>query len=118
MRRVALLTFAALFFAYEQWSFYTWMQMHGSASAGLAHAWSTLRQDPMVFMAWNDMGVFTAIVLVWLARDLRARGRAIWWWPATLIMGCPPLLVYLATGSDASRHDAVRGSDRAVTRAH
>ena len=87
MRRPLLLVFAALFFAYEQWSFYTWMQMHGTASAGAAHAWRTLRQDPMVFMAWNDMGVFTAIVLVWLARDLRARGRAIWWWPATLIMG-------------------------------
>ncbi len=102
MRRPALLLAAALFFAYEQWSFYQWMQQHGSVAAGLTHAWTTLRQDPMVFMAWNDMGVFTAIVLVWLARDLRARGRAIWWWPATLLMGCPPLLVYLATGSDAS----------------
>jgi hypothetical protein len=109
--------FAAIFFAYEQWSFYTWMQMHGTASAGLAHAWTTLRQDPMVFMAWNDMGVFTAIVLVWLARDLRARGRAIGWWPATLIMGCPPLLVYLATGSDASPRGAARETDPAVTRA-
>jgi hypothetical protein len=117
MRRPLLLLFAALFFAYEQWSFYTWMQMHGTATAGLAHAWMTLRQDPMVFMAWNDMGVFTAIVLVWLARDLRARGRAIWWWPATLIMGCPPLLVYLATGNDASRRGASLGSDPVVARA-
>ena len=117
MRRPALLLFAALFFAYEQWSFYTWMKMHGSVSTGLAHAWMTLRQDPMVFMAWNDMGVFTAIVLVWLARDLRARDRAIWWWPATLIMGCPPLLVYLATGTGASPHAAARGTVQPEVRA-
>ena len=117
MRRPLLFLFAALFFAYEQWSFYTWIQMHGTVAAGLAHAWTTLRQDPMVFMAWNDMGVFTAIVLVWLARDLRTRGRAIWWWPATLSMGCPPLLVYLATGSDASLLAAARGTAQGATRA-
>ena len=97
MRRPLLLTTAALFFLYEQWAFYQWMQQHGSVSAGLAHAWMTLRQDPMVFMAWNDMGVFTAVVLTWLWRDLRASGRSMRWWPATLLMGCPPLLVYLAT---------------------
>lgn len=110
MRRPALLLAAALFFAYEQWSFYQWIQQNGSVAAGLTHAWTTLRLDPMVFMAWNDMGVFTAVVLVWLARDLRARGRAIWWWPATLLMGCPPLLVYLATGSDASPRAAAPGT--------
>jgi hypothetical protein len=96
-RRNLLLVAAALFFVYEQWSFYTWMQQHGSVQAGLTHAWMTLRQDPMVFMAWNDMGVFTAVVLVWLWRDLRATQRSAWWWPATLLMGCPPLLTYLAT---------------------
>lgn len=104
MRRILLYTAAALFFVYEQFAFQAWMRMHGSVSAGLSHAWMTLRQDPMVFMAWNDMAVFTAIVLVWLARDLRAQGRSIWWWPATLIFGCPPLLVYLA------RRDAARVS--------
>ncbi len=96
MRRILLFSAAALFFAYEQYSFYLWMQAHGTVSAGLAHAWMTLRQDPMVFMAWNDMGVFTVCVLVWLARDLRAAGRSLGWWPATLIFGCPPLLIYLA----------------------
>lgn len=96
MRRSALYAMAVLFFAYEQWSFYTWMQQHGTVSAGLSHAWMTLRQDPMVFMAWNDMGIFTALVLVWLWRDLTARHQSRWWWPATLLLGCPPLLVYLA----------------------
>jgi hypothetical protein len=91
---------AALFFAYEQWSFYQWMQQHGSVRAGLAHAWMTLRQDPMVFMAWNDMGIFTGLVLIWLWRDLRRTNRSPGWWPATLLLGCPPLLVYLGTRSD------------------
>jgi hypothetical protein len=94
--RVYLYVFAAFFFAYEQVAFYLWMQRHGSVGAGLAHAWLTLRQDPMVFMAWNDMAVFTMCVLVWLARDIRMRKRAVAWWPATLIFGCPALLVYLA----------------------
>jgi hypothetical protein len=93
---------AALFFAYEQVAFYTWIQANGTVSAGLAHAWMTLRQDPMVFMAWNDMGVFTACVLVWLARDIRMTKRAFAWWPATLIFGCPPLLVYLALRKPSS----------------
>jgi hypothetical protein len=95
MRRPLLYLAAALFFLYEQVAFYQWMQMHGTVSAGLSHAWATLRADPMVFMAWNDMGVFTALVLVWLARDLRTQGRSKLWWPATLIFGCPPLLIYL-----------------------
>lgn len=97
VRRPALLVVAGLFFTYEQWSFAQWMEQHGTISAGLAHAWTTLRADPMVFMAWNDMGVFTAVVLTWLWRDLRRSGRAVWWWPATLLLGCPPLLVYLGT---------------------
>jgi Terpene cyclase DEP1 len=96
MRRPLLYLTAALFFAYEQYAFYLWMQAHGTVSAGLAHAWMTLRQDPMVFMAWNDMGIFTACVLVWLARDLKQQQRSKAWWPATLIFGCPPLLIYLA----------------------
>jgi hypothetical protein len=97
VRRPALLVAALAFFAYEQWAFYQWMQQHGTVSAGLAHAWMTLRQDPMVFMAWNDMGIFTAMVLVWLWRDIRATRRGFAWWPATLLLGCPPLLVYLGT---------------------
>jgi hypothetical protein len=60
---------------------------HGPA--GLSHAWMTLRQDPMVFMAWNDMGIFTAIVLTWLWRDVRRSGRSFAWWPATLCWAVP-----------------------------
>ena len=96
MRKPLLWGAAALFFVYEQWAFSQWMQQHGSVSAGLSYAWMTLRQDPMVFMAWNDMGIFTALVLVWLWRDVRRSGRSLAWWPATLLLGCPPLLVYLA----------------------
>lgn len=96
MRKPLLYLAAALFFAFEQWSFYRWRTQFGSVSAGLTHAWETLRADPMVFMAWNDMGVFTALVLVWLWRDLKARGRSLLWWPATLIFGCVPLLIYIA----------------------
>lgn len=109
VRRPLLYLAAALFFFYEQYAFYQWMQQHGTVSAGLAHAWSTLRADPMVFMAWNDMGVFTVIVLIWLARDLRARGASLLWWPATLLFGCPPLLVYLARHPDALQPRAMRG---------
>jgi hypothetical protein len=43
------------------------------------------------------MGVFTALVLVWLWRDLRTTRRSRVWWPATLLLGCPPLLIYLST---------------------
>jgi hypothetical protein len=108
MRKPLLYTAAALFFAFEQWSFYRWIQEFGSVSAGLTHAWATLRADPMVFMAWNDMGVFTAIVLVWLLRDLKASKRSVLWWPATLIFGCVPLLIYLANRTDASPRAASR----------
>lgn len=108
MRKPLLWGAAALFFGYEQWAFSQWMQQHGSVSAGLSHAWMTLRQDPMVFMAWNDMGIFTAIVLTWLWRDIRRANRSLLWWFATLLTGCPPLLVYLGlyTHPAPSTHDA------------
>jgi hypothetical protein len=96
MRRPLLYTAAALFFAYEQVAIYQWLQQNGSVSAGLAHAWETLQRDPGVFMAWNDMAVFTAVVLVWLWHDLKTSGLTRLYWFATLFMGCPPLLVYLA----------------------
>jgi hypothetical protein len=102
MRKTLLIGLALLFFAYEQVAFYQWMQQHGTVAAGLAHAWKTLRQDPMVFMAWNDMGIFTALVLIWLWRDVKRTGRSFAWWPATLLLGCPPLLLYLARGERPS----------------
>lgn len=96
MRNTLLYISAALFFVYEQLSIYQWLQQHESVSAGLAHAWQSLTADPALFMAWNDMAVFTAVVLVWLWRDLGRSGLTRLYWPATLLMGCPPLLVYLA----------------------
>ncbi len=96
MRRSGLVIVAVLFFVYEQIAFSQWMTQNGGLVPALTHAWETLRRDPMVFMAWNDMAVFTAVVLVWLWRDLKASKRPVWWWPATLLLGCPALLVYLA----------------------
>ena len=96
MRRPLLVVFAVLFFAYEQLAFFRWTSQFGGVGAGLSHAWATLQADPMVFMAWNDMAVFTAVVLVWLWRDLKQSGRSMIWWLATLLMGCPSLLLYLA----------------------
>ena len=45
MRRPLLYLAAALFLAYEQVAFYQWMQAHGTVSAGLAHAWQSLRAE-------------------------------------------------------------------------
>lgn len=103
MQRIVLYAVAALFFAYEQVAFLKWLRTHGSVSAGLAHIWETLRRDDMVFMMWNDMGIFTVVVLVWLWRDLRASGRSKLWFPATLVWGCVPFLVYLARNHTAPR---------------
>lgn len=96
LRNPLLYISAALFFVYEQLAIYRWMQQHDSVSAGLTHAWESLTADPALFMAWNDMAVFTAIVLVWLWRDLNTSGLTRLYWFATLLTGCPPLLVYLA----------------------
>ena len=84
----------------------------------LTHAWSTLRADPMVFMAWNDMGIFTVLVLVWFARELVARKHSLLWWPATLIFGCPPLLIYLARygGPQHGATDSAEITPRALER--
>ena len=96
MRNALLYISAALFFVYEQLAIYQLLQQHESVSAGLSHAWQSLTASPALFMAWNDMAVFTAIVLVWLWRDLNTSGLTRLYWFATLLMGCPPLLVYLA----------------------
>ena len=70
MRRPMLYLAAALFFAYEQVAFYQWMQLHGTVGAGMTHAWRTLRADPMVFMAWNDMGAVSYTHLTLPTSDL------------------------------------------------
>ena len=74
MRKPLLYTAALAFFVYTQWSIWTWLAQHGSFGVAGAHAWDTLMRDPFVLMAWNDMAIFTAIVLVWLWRDLTATG--------------------------------------------
>ncbi len=96
MRKPLLYTAALAFFAYSQWAIWTWLSQHGSFSAAGAHAWDTLMRDPFVLMAWTDMAIFTAVVLVWLWRDLTATGFTRLYWWATLFTGCPALLVYLA----------------------
>ena len=42
------------------------------------------------------MAIFTAVVLVWLWRDLTVTGFTRLYWWLTLLTGCPALLVYLA----------------------
>jgi hypothetical protein len=96
MPRPLLYAAAAVFTVFEQVSLVLWVRANGSVSAGLSHAWSALTQDAAVFMAWSDMAVFTAVVLVWLWNDLKTSGKSKWYWLATLLLGCPPLLVYLA----------------------
>lgn len=96
MRRPLLYTAAFAFFAYTQWAIWSWLAQHGSIGAAGAHAWDTLMRDPFVLMAWTDMAIFTAIVLVWLWRDLTATGFTRLYWWLTLFTGCPALLVYLA----------------------
>lgn len=96
MRRPLLLAAAAVFFAYIQYSGYLWLRDHGPIGNALQHAWETIMRDPIVLMAWNDMAVFTALVLTWFWRELKSNGRSMLWWWATLLGGCPPLLVYLA----------------------
>ncbi len=96
MPRPLLYAAAALFTVYEQVSLGLWFRAHGSVSQGLSHAWAALTQDTAVLMAWTDMAVFTAVVLVWLWNDLKTSGKSKLYWLATLLIGCPALLVYLA----------------------
>jgi hypothetical protein len=110
-RQRLLYASAFLFFAYSQWAIWTWLAQHGSFSAAGAHAWDTLMRDPFVLMAWTDMAIFTAIVLVWLWRDLTRTGFTRLYWWMTLLTGCPALLVYLARrpvgpSASAQRDDA------------
>jgi hypothetical protein len=83
---------AALFTVFEWVCLARWLQVPDPA----AHAWSSLTADPFVFMAWTDMAVFTALVLVWLWKDLKTSQKSKLYFVATLLTGCPALLVYLA----------------------
>jgi hypothetical protein len=96
MRRPLLYSAAALFALFEQVSLVRWFQANPSVGEGLAHAWQALSSDAALFMAWTDMAVFTAVVLAWLWQDLKRSQLTRLYWVATLLMGCPPLLVYLA----------------------
>ena len=100
MRRPLLLAAAATFFAVENAVTVRWLAMHGGVGAGLAHAWTAVREDAMVLLVAADMGIFTLAALVWFARDLAERevapSRRVAWLAATLVVGSPALLVYLA----------------------
>ena len=98
--RAALLAAAAAFFAWENAAAARWLRAHDSLGDGVAHAWAALRDDWLVLLVFTDACVFALCALVWLARDLRGRGarprgRALWL-AATLVLGSPALLVYLA----------------------
>lgn len=96
MGRPLLYAAAALFALFEVLSLARWFQASPSIAEGLSHAWQALSSDAALFMAWTDMAVFTAVVLVWLWQDLKRSQLTRLYWVATLLMGCPPLLVYLA----------------------
>ena len=83
---------AALFTIFEWVCLAMWFQVPDRT----AHAWSSLTADPLVFMAWTDMAVFTAVVLAWLWNDLKTSKKSKLYFVATLLTGCPALLVYLA----------------------
>lgn len=77
-----------------------WLSAHESVRVGLVHAWATLQQDALLRLVWVDMGVFTLAALVWLWWDASKR-KLPWaqhttWILATLVLGCPGLLTYLA----------------------
>jgi hypothetical protein len=100
MRRALLWTAAVLFFAWEQVAMALWLRQVGGPLAGLAHAWSALREDWLVLLVLTDGGVFAICALVWLWRDLRrqgaSRGARTLWFAGAVIFGCPALLGYLA----------------------
>jgi hypothetical protein len=102
--RVLLLTAAAMFFVWQNVAFTQWLSEQDSLASGLAHAWRSLLSDRLVLLIWTDMGVFALAAIAWFARDLRGRGytpmRRAMWLIATIILGCPPFLVYLAFRTD------------------
>ncbi len=105
-RAVLLYSVAAAFFVYEQFALVHWMQQFGTMLNAMAHAWGALQSNPLLFLVWNDMGIFTVIVLVWLWQDIRSRGQSLLWWLATVVFGSPAVLVYLARHPDALRSTA------------
>jgi hypothetical protein len=99
MKRLTLFVAAAGFFVWENVVAARWLGSDG-LRAGLTHAWSSLRQDGLVLLVFVDMGVFALAALVWLARDLQARTlsrqQRASWFVATMLIGSPVLLTYLA----------------------
>lgn len=109
MQRFLLLIAALAFFVWQNVVTALWLADHGGFGAGLAHAWATLRADRMVLLIWTDMGVLSLAALVWFVRDMRTRGvsrakRALWL-AATLVLGCPGLLTYVALRSPSGQAD-------------
>ena len=112
VQRYLLLVAALVFFVWQNVAIAHWLTDHGGLEAGLAHAWATLRADRMVLLIWTDMGVFSLAALVWFARDMRVRGpsraRRALWLTATLVLGCPGFLTYLALRTPAGREGVKR----------
>lgn len=104
MRRNLWLGAAVVFFAWENIAIAQWLAAHNSLRGGLAHAWATLQQDGLIQLVWIDMGVFTLASLGWMWRDATAhnlpRPHRAAWLLATVILGCPGLLAYIALRPD------------------
>ena len=101
MRRLLLVGAAALFFAWQNVATFQWLHAHGGVAPGLRHAWAALLDDRLVLLVFLDAGVFTLCALVWLWGDLRRRltstSRRALWFGATVLVGSPVFLLYLAS---------------------
>lgn len=104
MRRNFWLGTAVAFFVWENIAITRWFAAHPSLRYGLAHAWATLQQDGLIQLVWIDMAVFTLAALGWMWQDATARHvsrlHRTAWLLATVIFGCPGLLIYIAFRSD------------------
>ncbi len=100
IQRKTLLILAGAIFAWFNVGFVLWLKGGDSLTARFAHAWQAASSDWLVVIILSDALVFVVFVLAWLWRDARARmlttRRRIGWVVATVALGSPALLVYLA----------------------
>jgi hypothetical protein len=98
MRRL-FYVLAGVFVAWIAVATALWLRQAGGAWPAWHHFWSAVGADWMLVLVLSDLSVFTLLALVWLVRDLRARGagvgRIVAWLAPVLVVGSAVLLVYL-----------------------
>lgn len=102
--RFVLVSGALVFFVWANIAMTMWLRQHSSLTQAIAHFRTSMFADWLLFLMLTDAAVFTMLALGWLARDMRRR-RLPWvsWWGwmgATILLGCPGLLLYLALHPD------------------